>query len=199
MFVGNLPYHFRERDLSDYFGKCGRIRNITVGLNKIKNQSKGYAFVDFEDRRDAEDAFDKYVSCPHSCIINYYCAFQMLIFVLDTKAIPSKAGSWDWTGTWELKRSLGTGAEAEAGVGAGAGALLAEILPAETLLLVEICPPVEMLLPVENRLPVGIPPLLVETLLLMVCIPLSLVFVFPVFLLLVLEGKRSRSPSPRED
>jgi RNA recognition motif-containing protein len=61
LFVGNLPYHFRERDLADYFGRCGRIRNITVGFNRRNNQSKGYAFVDFEDRRDAEDAFDKYV------------------------------------------------------------------------------------------------------------------------------------------
>lgn len=87
LFVGNLPYHFRERDLSDYFGRCGRIRNITVGLNKTNNQSKGYAFVDFEDRRDAEDAFDKYV-----------LLVQLIIFlsnscILGTKVTLSKEES----------------------------------------------------------------------------------------------------------
>jgi len=60
LFVGNLPFHFRERDVADYFERCGRTRNITVGYNRKTNQSKGYAFVEFEDRRDAEDAFDRF-------------------------------------------------------------------------------------------------------------------------------------------
>jgi len=60
LFVGNLPYMFRERDVAEVFERCGRIRNVTVGVNRRTGQSKGYAFVEFEDRRDAEDAFDKF-------------------------------------------------------------------------------------------------------------------------------------------
>eukprot|EP01119_Soliformovum_irregulare_P004946 TRINITY_DN16164_c0_g1_i1.p1 TRINITY_DN16164_c0_g1~~TRINITY_DN16164_c0_g1_i1.p1 ORF type:complete len:224 (-),score=40.11 TRINITY_DN16164_c0_g1_i1:134-805(-) len=60
LFVGNLPYHFRERDVEDVFGRCGRLRHVVVGFNKRTNQSKGYAFVEFEDRRDAEDAYERF-------------------------------------------------------------------------------------------------------------------------------------------
>jgi len=60
LFIGNLPYMFRERDVAEVFERCGRIRNVTVGVNRRTGQSKGYAFVEFEDRRDAEDAFDKF-------------------------------------------------------------------------------------------------------------------------------------------
>lgn len=60
LFIGNLPYTFRERDVADYFERCGRIKNITVGVNPRTGQSKGYAFVEFEDRRDAEDAYERF-------------------------------------------------------------------------------------------------------------------------------------------
>jgi RNA recognition motif-containing protein len=61
LFVGNLPYNFRERDVADYFGKCGRLRGVTIGMNRRTGQSKGYAFVEYESRRDAEDAYDRYI------------------------------------------------------------------------------------------------------------------------------------------
>jgi len=60
LFVGNLPYDFRERDVGEIFDRCGRIRNIKVGMNHRTGESKGYCFVDFENRRDAEDAYDRY-------------------------------------------------------------------------------------------------------------------------------------------
>jgi len=54
-----LPYHFREREAAEVFERYGRLRNISVGVNRRTGQSKGYAFVEFEDRRDAEEAFDR--------------------------------------------------------------------------------------------------------------------------------------------
>ncbi|KAH3764524.1 RNA-binding motif protein, X-linked 2 [Pelomyxa schiedti] len=60
LFVGNLPYSFKERDLEDLFERCGAVKNVTVGMNKQTGQSKCYAFVEFEDRRDAADALAKY-------------------------------------------------------------------------------------------------------------------------------------------
>lgn len=61
LFVGNLPYSFRDRDVAEYFERCGPVRNITIGINRRTGQSKGYAFVEFEHRHDAEDAFDRFV------------------------------------------------------------------------------------------------------------------------------------------
>jgi len=60
LFIGNLPYHFRERDVAEYFERCGTIVNITVGINRRTGQSKGHAFVEYEFRRDAEDAFERF-------------------------------------------------------------------------------------------------------------------------------------------
>jgi len=60
LFIGNLPYHFRERDVAEYFDRCGRIRNVTVGINRRTGHSGGYAFVEYEDRHDAEDAYDRF-------------------------------------------------------------------------------------------------------------------------------------------
>ncbi|EDQ92575.1 uncharacterized protein MONBRDRAFT_13665 [Monosiga brevicollis MX1] len=48
VYVGNLPRDIRERELDELFYKYGRILDIHI---------KGpYAFVTFEDERDAEDA-----------------------------------------------------------------------------------------------------------------------------------------------
>ncbi|CAJ0577175.1 unnamed protein product, partial [Mesorhabditis spiculigera] len=52
IYVGNLPADVRERDIEDVFGKYGRIR-----ATDIKNgRGPAFAFIDFEDARDAEDA-----------------------------------------------------------------------------------------------------------------------------------------------
>jgi len=59
LFVGNLPYQYREKEITDLFSKFGRVANVTVGFNKVTQESKGYAFVTFEDRRDAEEAFTR--------------------------------------------------------------------------------------------------------------------------------------------
>ncbi|XP_052193563.1 serine/arginine-rich splicing factor SR30-like isoform X2 [Diospyros lotus] len=53
VYVGNLPGDIREREVEDLFYKYGRIVDIDL---KIPPRPPGYAFVEFEDYRDAEDA-----------------------------------------------------------------------------------------------------------------------------------------------
>lgn len=53
IYVGNLPGDIREREVEDLFYKYGPIVDIDL---KIPPRPPGYAFVEFEDVRDAEDA-----------------------------------------------------------------------------------------------------------------------------------------------
>ncbi|XP_073100251.1 serine/arginine-rich splicing factor SR30 isoform X2 [Elaeis guineensis] len=53
LYVGNLPEDIREREVEDLFYKYGPIVDIDL---KIPPRPPGYAFVEFEDARDAEDA-----------------------------------------------------------------------------------------------------------------------------------------------
>lgn len=53
IYVGNLPGDIREREVEDLFYKYGPIAHIDL---KIPPRPPGYAFVEFEEARDAEDA-----------------------------------------------------------------------------------------------------------------------------------------------
>ncbi|CAK7348304.1 unnamed protein product [Dovyalis caffra] len=53
LYVGNLPGDIREREVEDLFFKYGPIAHIDL---KIPPRPPGYAFVEFEESRDAEDA-----------------------------------------------------------------------------------------------------------------------------------------------
>ncbi|XP_026449478.1 serine/arginine-rich-splicing factor SR34-like isoform X3 [Papaver somniferum] len=53
LYVGNLPGDIREREVEDLFYKYGPIIDIDL---KVPPRPPGYAFVEFEDARDAEDA-----------------------------------------------------------------------------------------------------------------------------------------------
>ncbi|XP_021670201.1 serine/arginine-rich splicing factor RSZ22A isoform X1 [Hevea brasiliensis] len=51
VYVGNLDPRVSERDLEDEFRRFGVIRSVWVA-----RRPPGYAFIDFDDKRDAEDA-----------------------------------------------------------------------------------------------------------------------------------------------
>ncbi|XP_073223924.1 serine/arginine-rich splicing factor SR30-like isoform X2 [Cicer arietinum] len=53
LYVGNLPGDIRMREVEDLFYKYGPIVDIDL---KIPPKPPGYAFVEFEDARDAQDA-----------------------------------------------------------------------------------------------------------------------------------------------
>ncbi|XP_034113637.1 RNA-binding protein 1 isoform X2 [Drosophila nasuta] len=51
VYVGNLGSSASKHDIENAFSKYGPLRNVWVARNP-----PGFAFVEFEDRRDAEDA-----------------------------------------------------------------------------------------------------------------------------------------------
>ncbi|KAI3460806.1 hypothetical protein Pfo_017469 [Paulownia fortunei] len=53
LYVGNLPGDIREHEVEDLFYKYGHIVHVDL---KMPPRPPGYAFVEFEEARDAEDA-----------------------------------------------------------------------------------------------------------------------------------------------
>lgn len=51
---------FYNDKVAAMFERYGRLKSITVPMDINTNKNKGFAFVEFEDRRDAEDAFEKF-------------------------------------------------------------------------------------------------------------------------------------------
>ena len=51
VYVGNLGSNTARGDLESSFGKYGSLKNVWVARNP-----PGFAFVEYEDPRDAEDA-----------------------------------------------------------------------------------------------------------------------------------------------
>ena len=57
VYVGNLPMDCKESELEDIFYKCGRITRVDI---KQVSRPPAFAFVEFEDDRDADDAVRKF-------------------------------------------------------------------------------------------------------------------------------------------
>eukprot|EP01132_Coremiostelium_polycephalum_P007798 gene7798-9598_t len=62
IFVGNLPYHYQKEELTNLFGKFGPLANINIGTDRKTGRSKGYAFVEFENKSDANNAYHEYTT-----------------------------------------------------------------------------------------------------------------------------------------
>jgi len=48
IYVGNLPYTFREQEVAQLFAPYGEVREVRVIVDRDTRQSKGFAFVDLE-------------------------------------------------------------------------------------------------------------------------------------------------------
>jgi len=59
IFIGNLPYRLRESELIDLFAPCGTVKEVFIGRDR-HGDSKGYAFVQFESKKQAEDSIKRF-------------------------------------------------------------------------------------------------------------------------------------------
>ncbi|KAI8832632.1 putative alternative splicing factor SRp20/9G8 [Chytriomyces cf. hyalinus JEL632] len=55
LFLGRLPTELKVRDLEDIFDRFGRISRLDIK----RGASFNFGFIEFEDKRDAEDALNE--------------------------------------------------------------------------------------------------------------------------------------------
>lgn len=53
LYVGNLPYDLRSKDLRRTFEEHGKVESVRIIENKFTGKSKGFAFIEMAGRPDA--------------------------------------------------------------------------------------------------------------------------------------------------
>jgi len=56
--VTNLPEETQEQDLRDLFNPFGHVNRVYLAKDKVTNTSKGFGFVTFTDKKDAQKAIE---------------------------------------------------------------------------------------------------------------------------------------------
>lgn len=59
LYVGNLLYSVTSAQLNEMFSKFGKVNSADVITDKYSGQSKGFAFVEMEKEKEANDAITK--------------------------------------------------------------------------------------------------------------------------------------------
>lgn len=60
LFVGNLSYSTTEADLRTYFGTVAPPSQVVLPVDRDTGRPRGFAFVEFPDRAQAEEAIQKF-------------------------------------------------------------------------------------------------------------------------------------------
>jgi len=60
IYVGNLCYDFHEEEIEEMFAPFGRLVHRSVPVDPRTGHNKGFAFVEFETRAEAEAAFTRW-------------------------------------------------------------------------------------------------------------------------------------------
>merc|ERR1712176_709648 len=72
LYVRNLPYKITTEEIYDIFGKFGALRQVRIGINP---DTKGTAYVVYEDIHDAKNACDHlsgFNVCNRYLVVLYY-------------------------------------------------------------------------------------------------------------------------------
>ncbi len=60
LFVGNLPYDTTEAELRDHFAVVAPVTYLTLPLDRETGRSRNFAFVEFAERAQAEEAVRRF-------------------------------------------------------------------------------------------------------------------------------------------
>jgi len=58
LYVGNLPYSYRDSDLEQAFGQYGAVTSAKVMMERDTGRSKGFGFVEMSNDAEAKAAIE---------------------------------------------------------------------------------------------------------------------------------------------
>ncbi|HXK58430.1 MAG TPA: RNA-binding protein [Acidobacteriota bacterium] len=64
LFVGNLPYDTTEAELREYLSPAGTLSSVYLPVNRETGKPRGFAFVEFTESGQAEEAIRRYNNQP---------------------------------------------------------------------------------------------------------------------------------------
>ena len=56
IYVGQLTYNTSEQQVKETFGKFGAIKTVHLVMDKATGRSRGFGFVEFENKESADSA-----------------------------------------------------------------------------------------------------------------------------------------------
>ena len=59
MYIGNLSYNVRESDLRQVMEEYGTVESVKLIMDRNRNRSKGFAFVEMPEAAEAQQAINK--------------------------------------------------------------------------------------------------------------------------------------------
>ncbi len=59
LYVGNLSYNVQSSDLTEFFEQFGAVTSAKVIMDRETGRSKGFAFVEMDDKSEGENAITK--------------------------------------------------------------------------------------------------------------------------------------------
>jgi cold-inducible RNA-binding protein len=62
LFVGNLPYEATEEEIREHFAGAGNVLNVFMPLDRETGRKRGFAFVEYGDNAQAQEAIRLYNS-----------------------------------------------------------------------------------------------------------------------------------------
>lgn len=60
LYVGNLPYSATEDQLTELFGRAGKVDNVRVMRDMATGRARGFAFVEMGSDEDAQKAISQF-------------------------------------------------------------------------------------------------------------------------------------------
>ena len=64
LFVGNLPYDASEEEIREHFSTVGNLSYVSIPLDRETGKKRGFAFVEFADAQQAQEAIQKLNNQP---------------------------------------------------------------------------------------------------------------------------------------
>lgn len=58
LYVGNLPFHFTEKDVQELFGQYGSVVSTALVLDRDTGRTRGFGFVEMATRGEGHKAME---------------------------------------------------------------------------------------------------------------------------------------------